>query len=193
MWSTVRDTGLEDGVSGRESIELLPRLPRETRIPRFHVATPKNPIYWAHPPPSIHPFGASRGTILPLDERTTEKTELRYKDSSELKRDSAKSGGRREVRGQRGGGETRGEGKGWRATRGPSTMDRLGDSEMSRPTTLNGRRMRTLPQLDRRTMHPGRRMLTLAITWFNAGIDGFSSLLSVPEPVIVVPLSLNID
>jgi len=62
-------------------------------------------------------------------------------------------------------------------------MDRLGDSEMSRPTTLNGRRMRTLPQLDRRTMHPGRRMLTLAITWFGAGIDGFSGLLSVSESV----------
>lgn len=64
-------------------------------------------------------------------------------------------------------------------------MDRLGDSEMSRLTTLNGRRMRTLPQLDRRTMHPGRRMLTLAITWFNAGMDGFSALLSVSEPPIV--------
>ncbi|EGI70125.1 hypothetical protein G5I_00882 [Acromyrmex echinatior] len=64
-------------------------------------------------------------------------------------------------------------------------MDRLGDSEMSRPTTLNGRRMRTLPQLDRRTMHPGRRMLTLAITRFNAGMDGFSALLSVSEPPIV--------
>ncbi|KYN01638.1 hypothetical protein ALC62_07610 [Cyphomyrmex costatus] len=64
-------------------------------------------------------------------------------------------------------------------------MDRLGDSEMSRPTTLNGRRMRTLPQLDRRTMHPGRRMLTLAITRFNAGMDGFSALLSAFEPPIV--------
>jgi len=68
-------------------------------------------------------------------------------------------------------------------------MDRLGDSEMSRPTTLNGRRMRTLPQLDRRTMHPGRRMLTLAITWFGAGIDGFSGLLSVSEPPIVATVA----
>lgn len=68
-------------------------------------------------------------------------------------------------------------------------MDRLGDSEMSRPTTLNGRRMRTLPQLDRRTMHPGRRMLTLAITRFNAGMDGFSGLLSVSEPPIVATVA----
>ncbi|TGZ53335.1 Uncharacterized protein DBV15_08537 [Temnothorax longispinosus] len=68
-------------------------------------------------------------------------------------------------------------------------MDRLGDSEMSRPTTLNGRRMRTLPQLDRRTMHPGRRMLTLAITWFNVGMDGFSGLLSASEPPIVATVA----
>lgn len=48
-----RDT--EDGVSGWESIELLPRLPRETRIPGFHVATPKNPIYCAQTPLSLDP------------------------------------------------------------------------------------------------------------------------------------------
>lgn len=113
--------------------------------------------------------------------------EQKYKDPCELKRD------RRRNEGERGQGNSRGcerrEGKGWRATRGPSTMDRLGDSEMSRPTTLNGRRMRTLPQLDRRTMHPGRRMLTLAITWFNAGMDGFSALLSVSEPPIVATVA----
>lgn len=110
-------------------------------------------------------------------ERTTEETRASYKDSSELKRDRKRNEGER-----RQGCNSKGtrEGKGWRATRGPSTMDRLGDSEMSRPTTLNGRRMRTLPQLDRRTMHPGRRMLTLAITWFNAGMNGFSgSLVSI--------------
>lgn len=87
--------------------------------------------------------------------------------------------------------ETRAREKGWQqlgegqergrkglesSVRAASTMERLGDSEMSRPTTLNGRRMRTLPQLDRRTMHPGRRMLTLAIMWFNVGMDGFSGL-----------------
>ncbi|CAL1674611.1 unnamed protein product [Lasius platythorax] len=69
-------------------------------------------------------------------------------------------------------------------------MERLGDSEMSRPTTLNGRRMRTLPQLDRRTMHPGRRMLTLAIMWFNVGMDGFSRVSPVEYPSLscVAPL-----
>lgn len=57
------------------------------------------------------------------------------------------------------------EGKGWREQReGPSTMGRLGDSETSAPGILNGRRMRSLPRLDRRTMHSGKRMLTWTIT-----------------------------
>lgn len=50
----------EDGVSRWESIELLPRLPRETRIPGFHVATPKNSIY-----ESARPVHLPRSTTTP--------------------------------------------------------------------------------------------------------------------------------
>lgn len=107
-----------------------------------------------------------------------------HKEPRELKRDRSRNeregmATTREGRGRGREKERKGlESRAW----GPNTMDRLGDSEMSRPTTLNRRRMRTLPQLDRRTMHPGRRMLTPAITWFNVGMDGFSGLLSASEP-----------
>lgn len=124
FWNSVRDMLAEDGVSGWESIELLPRLPRETRIPGFHVATPKNPIYWARfPPPLIHPFGAPQGTVLPLDERTLSmereddrRSEGLYKELSELKRDRSRNEGKRKEMATTGGrGEGTREEKGWRA------------------------------------------------------------------------------
>lgn len=127
LWDPVRDMLAEDGVSGWESIELLPRLPRETRIPGFHVATPKNPIYWARfPPPLIHLFGTPRGTVLPLDERSLsmEREDDRrsrglYKELSELKRDRSRNEGKREGMATNGGGggDERRKGKGWRAER----------------------------------------------------------------------------
>lgn len=79
-----------------------------------------------------------------------------------------------------------GEGKGWRATREGRAQWTASEIRKCRdPRPWIGDGWRTLPQLDRRTMHPGRRMLTLAITRFSAGIDGFSGLLSASEPPIV--------
>lgn len=64
-------------------------------------------------------------------------------------------------------------------------MDRRGDSETSGLGILNGRRMRSLlPWSDRRTMHPGKRMLTVTITRFAVEIDRSSRLLTEDDRLV---------
>lgn len=129
LWDPTRDMLAEDGVSGWESIELLPRLPRETRIPGFHVATPKNPIYRARPhrprsTPSVlleAPYYLWTRGLWAWKERTTERRDRRsgglHKEPRELKRDRSRN-------------ERDGNNQGWEGERTREGKERAGEQRV---------------------------------------------------------------